>query len=230
MPLILSKRESHLVESMDTPAADLDRLFNTYDRFWLVNKLITGWNRIFQNHILPLTEVGGTYNLLDIGFGGGDIPQLLHNLASKYKRIFHITAIDTDIRALKYTSTKKWPDTIHFLHANTNDLVRENRTFDFIISNHLLHHLNPPEIVAMLADCERLCTGRTIHNDIERSDLAYLLFNPISRIYAGNSFISIDGLRSIRKSFTHLELKEVVQDGWTVHRMFPYRLLLMFGQ
>jgi len=40
-----------------------------------------------------------------------------------------------------------------------------------------------------------------------------------------NSYIRIDGLRSIRRSFTRNELKEIAPKDWSVAALFPFRLL-----
>lgn len=229
MPVFLNAREPLLEEHMDDPDSDRALLFRTYDRFSTVNKLVSGWNRIFQNLIVPLVKEGETCHILDIGFGGGDIIRTLYNEAAACKFDLRVTGIEIDSRALDYVAGQPWPDTIEFRNTTTADLVNEHLSFDFIISNHLLHHLEQDEMNQMLNDCERLCTRRIIHNDIERSDVAYLFFGPFSRVLGGKSFLCADGLRSIRKSYTYSELTGLVPENWLVYRMFPYRLLLVNG-
>ena len=94
--------------------------------------------------------------------------------------------------------------------------------FDVVLSNHVLHHLPPAELGALLADSERLVApgGVAVHGDIRRSLFAYAGFwlgtLPFARNLLAGSFIRADGLTSIRRSFTAAELAAAMPAGWRV--------------
>jgi len=230
MPLFLKQRDTEISERMDDPGCDREKLINTYRQFRTVNSLISRWRAIYTRHIRPYcTGTDRTFTLLDIGFGGGDIPRKLACWAEKDRIQLAITGIETDRRAFDYVQNLEFPDTVEFRLASSEELVARGERFDFVISNHLLHHLRREELFGVLNGAKRLSTGKVLFNDIERSDLGYVLFNLLTRPFFRNSFITEDGLASIRRSYTRRELAERLPAGWNVERLFPYRLLVYFG-
>jgi len=228
MPLLLTKRDTSVIEWMDKPDCDRDMLFATYRHFSLLNRILSRWRRIYQTHIKPELKKGQTYSLLDIGFGGADIIRYLYRWAKADDFNFLITGIETDSRALEYVQQQSWPANFHFENISLSEIVDDNRTYDYVISNHLMHHLSREEITQLLTDSVKICRGRVLFNDIERSDIAYFLFKVLTKPFFRNSFISDDGQLSIQRSFTLQEMQNLIPPGWQVHHLKPYRLLLEY--
>ena len=214
---------------MDTPDCNLSMLFATYKSFATINKLLSGWNSIYKQEIFPFLKANnGRASLLDIGVGGGDIPILLDKLAKKDGFSLNIIAIDTDNRSIDYAKNTYKNSSINFINVNSRDLVNNGYSFDFVISNHLLHHLNDTNLLDLCKDAQQLATKKVLFNDILRSDIGYLSFWIISKFFFHRSFISYDGLISIKRSFTTSELKQIKPNNWAVSSSFPYRILLKY--
>ncbi|MEL7833789.1 class I SAM-dependent methyltransferase [Fodinibius sp. Rm-B-1B1-1] len=228
MPLLLSKRDTTSQERMDDPNCDPEKLRNTYRQFEHINTLISQWRYIYKQHIRPKLHTQTHYSFLDIGFGGGDIPIKIAQWLTKDGISFNITAIDPDPRAINYIQSQEPTSKIEFLQCQLSDLDRANQQFDFILSNHLIHHLTKKELSNVCSLTEELCSGSVVFNDLQRSDWAYLLFNIFSRPFFRNSFITEDGLTSIKRSYTPKELQEVAPSKWTVRTLFPFRILLTY--
>lgn len=228
MPIILSRRNKLATERMDDPDCDLVELENTYRHFSTLNNLISGWRRIYRREIRPQMKHHTKNSLLDIGFGGGDIPIRLANWALEDGFDLQITAIDPDARAFDFVQKKRRHPKVEFLQCKAGELDPSRNSYDFVVSNHLLHHLKEPQLKQLLKTTERLSSKSVIFNDICRSDWGYLFFNLFSRPLFRSSFITEDGLISIKRSYTYNELVEVVPDGWTVETLFPFRLLLSY--
>lgn len=229
MPLFLSERNTAAIEWMDDPNCDKADLFNTYRQFGTVNSLISQWIKIYRKEIRPLPQkISRPLRMLDIGFGGGDIPLKLARWCRADGIDIDITAIETEPRALEFVNNLESPDNVNFHLISSSDLLARGKKFDVVISNHLLHHLGNSEFQNMLREARKLSTEKVLFNDIERSDLGWLLFNILSRPVFRSSFITHDGLASIRRSFTKDELVEMVPAGWTVQRLFPFRLLVSY--
>lgn len=229
MPLFLTQRNPKLVELMDRDDCNLHQLENTYRQFSTINGLLSNWKRIYKQRILPkLPNDNQTYTLLDIGFGGGDIPLAFSKWAKKDGKKLEITAIETDQRAFEFAQTLPANPDVRFLNCSSTDLVSKNMSYDFVISNHVLHHLDEPSMYKILNEAKALANHLVIFNDIERSDLGYALFNVFSRPLFWNSFITADGLTSIKRCYTFLELKKLAPKDWKVERSFPFRLLLTY--
>jgi 2-polyprenyl-3-methyl-5-hydroxy-6-metoxy-1,4-benzoquinol methylase len=228
MPLFLTQRDTESTERMDDPNCDPAELENTYMQFGWVNSLISRWEYIYKREIRPLLKYDEQNSILDIGFGGGDIPIKLARWASDDGFDLRITAIDPDPRAFNFVQKNDRPENVEFLQCEISELDPENQKFDFVISNHVLHHLTSEQLDKMLNLSKKLSKKVVIMNDGRRSDWAYLLFNIFSRPIFRSSFITEDGLTSIKRSYTTKELISAVPNGWQVKPLFPFRLLLMY--
>lgn len=228
MPILLSQRDTISKERMDDPNCNPEKLRNTYAQFEHINTIISQWRYIYDQYIRPKLNTHTHFSLLDIGFGGGDIPIKMAQWLTEDGISFHITAIDPDPRAINYVQSRETANNVEFLQCRLSDLDPTNQQFDFILSNHLLHHLNKQELSKVLSLTEKLCSRSVLFNDLCRSDWAYLLFNIFSRPFFRNSFITEDGLISIKRSFTREELEQVVLENWSVQSLFPFRILLTY--
>lgn len=229
MPSLLKQRNSALRERMDDPGCDPVKLKNTYRQFATLNRLISGWSSICKKMIRPaIIQSSGPVTVLDIGCGGGDLLRLLARLTSTDSEEVLFTGIDPDPRAIEFAKQRSTNGNITFEQATSAELVKSGRTFDFVISNHLLHHLTEAQLTSFCADAEKLATNRVLFSDIERSGIGYLLFSAIAPLLFRNSFIAEDGRTSIKRSYTKRELEQALPDGWSVKRKFPYRLLAVY--
>lgn len=229
MPFFLAQRNVEIQERMDKLDCDPVKLNNTYRQFWWINRCLSKWTTIYTKEIRPVLEQqNGSATLLDIGFGGGDITIHLDKLAKADRFQLQITAIETDKRSYDFVQNLNTPSNINFQNILSTDILQQGRIFDFVISNHLVHHLDDSTLKNMCSEAEQLATKKVIFNDLRRSDVAYALFYVFSKILFWNSFVSFDGLISIKRSYTFEELKEVAPAGWKVRKLFPFRLVLSY--
>lgn len=248
----LSARRPEVHEQMDSPDCDLAALHRTYAGFRAVNTVVAGWQLTYRTLIRPAlaqaaarSQAGaGTtagagsgarpgagaapVTILDIGAGGGDVARALLRRARRDGFTVRVTAVDPDARAHAWASGRRPDAGLETLRALSGDLVREGRRFDVVISNHLLHHLDPAQLDAVLADSEALATVRAVHSDIHRSAVAYALFSAGTLPFFPRSYIRADGLASIRRSYTPGELAAVARPGWRVQSQVPWRNLLIW--
>ncbi|GIE82552.1 hypothetical protein Aph02nite_85020 [Actinoplanes philippinensis] len=221
----LARRDILSQEFMDAPGCDPDRLDRTYRQFRTVNRLVSGWRRLYRHRIRPVLDTHRPTTLLDIGFGAGDISRALMRWAAHDRLVLHTTAIDPDVRALRHARGRPTAG-VRFEQASSADLVARGDRYDLVISNHLLHHLDPEALAGVLADSRALSRRLVIHNDLSRGRAGYGLYAVATLPFARRSFIHQDGLLSIRRSYRRGELQAVVAPGWRVTPMFPQRLLL----
>ncbi|MGD6979601.1 class I SAM-dependent methyltransferase [Citricoccus zhacaiensis] len=240
----LSVRRPEVPEQMDSPDCDLAALHRTYAGFRAVNTVVAGWQLTYRTLIRPAlaeaaarTGTGGgaapdrgavPVTVLDIGAGGGDVARALLHRARRDGFTVHVTAVDPDARAHAWASGRPPEEGLEILRALSGDLVREGRRFDVVISNHLLHHLDPAQLDAVLADSEALATVRAVHSDIRRAPAAYALFSAGTLPFFPRSYIRADGLASIRRSYTPAELAAAVRPGWRVQAQVPWRNLAIW--
>jgi len=226
----LSARAEHLRESMTDPSCSREKLFRTYREFALTNRFLAGWRRCYVSLIRPHLRTGEESTLLDIGFGGGDIPRTLAAWARHDGFQLEITGIEQDARALEYVSTLPKRDGVTFREASLDDVLREKRMFDFVTSNHVLHELTNREVGVFRDQVEALTRRWSIMSDIARSFPGYLLFAATVPLVMRHSFTAPDGLISIRRSFTRDELQSALGPRWRVRSAAWFRLIATYDR
>jgi 2-polyprenyl-3-methyl-5-hydroxy-6-metoxy-1,4-benzoquinol methylase len=219
-------RAADAVELMDSSDCDPLKLERTYRQFGLVNRLFSGWRQLYVRELRPLLSAATVTTVLDIGSGGGDLARLLALWSRKDKLLLEITGIDPDARAYAFASRRPHHHTVSFAQADSSDVVREGRRFDVVISNHVIHHLQPADLTRLLADSLALARRLCLHNDLRRSPAAYGLFWLAALPFQG-SFIRSDGLTSIRRSYTPAELADAAPPGWSVQRHPAFHQVLL---
>lgn len=215
---------------MDLPDCDPRALDNTYRQFALINRMLSGWRRLYVRGLRPfLAHSSRPATLLDIGSGGGDLPVLLSHWAARDHLTLHITGIDPDPRAAAFAGRRAAVPGLGFRQAHSADLVSEGRQYDFVISNHVLHHLDAAQLQELLAHSQVLAGKAALHNDLRRSPVAYALFSAVALPFR-HSFIRADGLTSIRRSYTRPELTAVAPSGWVVRPSSAFHQVLAFSR
>lgn len=233
MSVFLGQRLKGRAERMDRPDCDPGTLTRTYARFATVNRLVSRWRHLYKRWLRPALAGPGPKRVLDIGFGGGDVLLSLASWAERDGLKVDFVGIDADPRALAYIETQRenrpLPGNVRFDQASAQDLLTRRQRFDLVVSNHLLHHLEEADLLEFCDISARLSRGPVLHNDLLRHDLAFASFALLSLPLAPGSYITADGLTSIRRSYRPAELRDLVAEGWRIHALFPYRLLLTRG-
>ncbi|WP_353807990.1 class I SAM-dependent methyltransferase [Agromyces sp. SYSU T00194] len=223
-------RATDASERMEDPDGDPVALERTYRRFGIVNAIVSGWRAIYRTRLRPRLRADRVTTLLDVGTGGGDLPRALLAWARRDGLALAVTAIDPDVRAIRWGLRQPAVPGLALRRAHSSDLVRIGERYDLVVSNHVLHHLDGAELGGLLADSERLLRpgGLALHADIARSRWGYAGFGictlPFQPNLLAGSYIREDGLTSIRRSHTVAELAPALPAGWRVRAGFPSRL------
>ncbi|MGN6272471.1 MAG: methyltransferase domain-containing protein [Protaetiibacter sp.] len=221
----LRERETRLLELMDDPACDPERLATTYRLFGPVNRAVSGWRGLYATRIRPLLDATRPFRLLDLGSGGGDIARSLAEWARRDGLALDVVAADPDERAFAFAQRVPHPG-VELRRAWASELADAGERFDLVVSNHVLHHLD--DVPGFLAESERLAP-RALHSDLRRSALAYGLYTAVTWPTARRSFLFTDGRLSIRRSYTVAELEALAPAGWHAEAARPFRVLLTRG-
>lgn len=218
-------------ELMDDPHADLGMLQRTYERFRVVNALVSRPGLLYRRDIRPRAR-RGHLRILDVGAGGGDVCRMIAARLRRDGLSGEVTALDADERAVGWAAEHDDGSGVRYRVALAEQLVAAGEQYDIVFSNHVLHHLTEEELQGLMSDTRTLVGehGLVVHRDIARSRAAYALFRaatwPFATTFFRGSFIREDGLISIRRSYTPSELASVAPQGWRVGAAVPARLEL----
>jgi len=149
--------------------------------------------------------------LLDVASGAGHTPLMLAEWARRQRIALRIVALDASHRLLSVAREQLDPYAeISRLAADARELPFPPGSFDFAISTHFMHHLNPAELTSTLRAVARVCRGPIIFNDLVRSPASAFLFRCGAPLFSRNRLTLHDGLASIRQAYTPSEVREIL--------------------
>lgn len=205
---------SSLQELMDEKECDTKKLLNTVKQFNLINFLFTRSRYLIKKHIISemFLNTDKQYTFLDLGSGGCDIAVWLLKYCNKKKLKIDITCIDYEERIIKYARQKytNYPE-IKIIKDNIYNLDKIGK-FDFIFTNHFLHHFNDQQIPELIKIISNNTKKVFLLNDLKRSYSAYYFYTLFASIFLHNSFALYDGRLSIMKGFSKKEASDIIQN------------------
>ena len=216
-------------ELMDEPEADPVLLKRTMEQFRGINERISMAARRFASLFFPQMEGGREYRLVDVGSGGCDIPMDIVRRARRRGLRLSVLALDRDERMVRWAreALSDYPE-IEVRRAEAGELESFGAS-DFVISNHLLHHLSRREIGAFLSAADRSARMGFILDDLRRSPWSWLGYSVYAGLFARGSFALYDGRLSIRRGFRRPELEAILAEtgqgaGIEVFEALPGRI------
>ena len=230
----LRKRNTSDKEQLELADVDLYRLGRTIRQFKMINYLLSGSRRLVREHFFRIMSQypEREYTLLDVGAGGCDIAIWAACEAQRRGLKLRITALDNDRNSLPvaYQAIRDYPE-ISIVEGDARELNRLG-AFDFVFSNHFLHHLDWDEIRAFLDSILPRTRIAFLMNDLKRSAWAYLGFTSFSGLLTRGSYHFNDGRLSIRRAFLPEEFRSFLQKNFPdrpikVVETYPARLVLV---
>ena len=195
---------------LDDPAAlrgnlrDLERVNR-----WL------GGVRLSTRAIEALAGDRSDLTVLDVGTGGADIPLALLDRAHRRGWHWHVTGIDSrpEILASAVAREPRLTATPGLeLHvADGRSLPYPAASFDVVHASLVAHHLEPGEVVRLLAEMRRVARLGVVVNDLVRSRIAWIGAWLLVHGSTGNRFTRHDAPLSVRRAYTTHELTELTE-------------------
>lgn len=222
-------------EKLELADVDMNRFRRTIRQFRLINYLFSASSRLLRKHFFTVMEQDPDriYTLLDVGAGGCDIAIRAAREARQRGLKLNITALDNDKRTLPIASQAilEYPE-IRIVEGNALEISRLG-TFDFVFSNHLLHHLAWDDIKLFLNSAIAGTRLAFVMNDLKRSNWAYLGFSIFSGVLNWGSYHFHDGRLSIRRGFLPEELRDFIRSNFPdraidVVETYPARVVLIY--
>lgn len=215
---------------MDDPQSDSAALERTLRQFVLVNALLSRRGTVLTRYLLNDLEPGREYRVLDLGAGGGDIARWLVARARKRGLRVRVTAADHDPRVV--ACARRWcasEPLIDVVQVKVGEALGEH---DYVICNHVLHHVPDEEFPALLQAVYDTGARRFIANDLLRSNASLVGFRLFAALFLRNSFSRVDGEISIKKGFRPEELRDLMSPSpWSpdtrIVRLSPGRVCVV---
>ena len=201
-------------ERMDDPHSSEEQLRKTLLQFQRINRFLTPSRSLLRRYVLKSmrTDPERAWTLLDVGAGGGDTARWLIDQCTHSKIRVRVTCVDHDPRVIAFAreQCQDYP-AVEVIQEDATNLPGWNRQWDFVFSNHVLHHLATDRLPAALEVIDQVCARRFVLSDIHRSMANYVGYSLLASVWLRDSFAYYDGRLSIRKGFTAGELRGLVE-------------------
>lgn len=216
-------------ELMDEPVQDLAALRGNLADLALTNRWLGGNSLTLQamGQLIKGLPSGATLDILDVATGGADIPTAALRWAVQRRLRPRIVATDLSTQALAIAAqrTPKRAASLRFAAADARRLPFEDASFDIAMCSLALHHMVPPDAVAMLHEMGRVARRGVIVNDILRCWHGYLGGWLFGRLLTRNPLTRHDAPLSFRRAYTRDEMLGLAAEAG----LGPVRFVSFFG-
>ena len=198
-----------LEESMDDFSMDNDGLVTALDDIARINQLLGGNSVTLDGvqHLIKDLPKDQTITIMDFGCGSGDMLRMLSKFGAENNLKFQLIGIDANeatIRHAEKCSTDFKNITYLAEDIFLYDFSKYN--IDIALITLTLHHFKDDEIRKIMRVILNLVQKGIVVNDLQRSKLAYRLFQMIIFIFRLEKMTANDGLISILRGFKKKDL------------------------
>lgn len=167
------------------------------------------------------------FNLLDVGFGDGDMLRKIAKWAKLRGIEARLTGVDLNSRSVSAARDVTPAELgIEYRTGDYAELAGEG--WDCVISSLVAHHMTREQLVAFLQFMEREARAGWLVNDLHRHGFAYAGWPLLAGVMRWHPIVRHDGHLSIARSYRPAEwtplLAEAGVQGARVFRQFPFRL------
>ncbi len=196
-------------EFLDDFSLEGDELRDALDKIATINQWLGG-NQITLDGIKKLLTNYPKERLItivDIGCGNGDMCRAVAYLAEQEKRTVKILGIDANAYTTRHAkvSSAAYP-AIDYATMNVFDESFAAVDYDIALCTLTLHHFTDEEILNLMSRLINKARIGVVINDLQRSGIAYRLFQLICFVFRLSELSRQDGLTSILRGFKKQDL------------------------
>lgn len=224
------KNRSQQTEMLDEPDIPTHLLVQNLKELNFINTWLGGHAvtlRALKHFKLTKNQ---TYNILEIGCGGGDNLLFLAKWARKNNYKLRFTGVDLKQDCIDFArlQCKNYPE-ITFVTANYQTIANQHQPFDIIFSSLFCHHFSKnalKEVIDFKTKNSRL--GFFI-NDLHRHPLAYYSIKWLTSLFSKSPLVKNDAPISVLRGFKKADFKQLVQPKQTqILWAWAFRWMVIF--
>ncbi|MDP3681397.1 MAG: methyltransferase domain-containing protein [Flavobacterium sp.] len=225
-----TKFRTDTLETMDDFAMEGEILRDALDKIAKINQLLGG-NQLTLQGVQDLTSSISKSNeivIVDVGCGNGDMLRTLADFGLKNKLKFQLIGIDANSFTISHARqlSQNYPN-ISYRCEDIFETSFKELKYDIVLCTLTLHHFKNNEIVDLLSVFYANSTIGIVINDLQRSAIAYRLFQALCFVFRLNEMSREDGLTSILRGFKKEELihfsKKLSFKNYKIHWKWAFR-------
>jgi 2-polyprenyl-3-methyl-5-hydroxy-6-metoxy-1,4-benzoquinol methylase len=184
-------------------------LQDALDKIARINQLLGGNKLTLQGVKALLSNVSKNeiITIVDVGCGNGDMLRTLASFEKKHNLKFKLIGIDANKFTISHAEklSVNYPN-ISYRCEDIFDKPFEDLKYHIVLCTLTLHHFKEDEILKLLTVFNTNSSKGIVINDLQRSAVAYRLFQVICFVFGLNKMSKDDGLTSILRGFKKEEL------------------------
>lgn len=225
-----TKHRTNELEIMDDFSMEGEVLRDALDKIAKINQLLGGNQLTLQGVLSLLKGIPKEKEIVivDIGCGNGDMLRTLAEFGKKNNYFFKLVGVDANSFTISHAESlsKNYPN-ISYSCQDIFDEDFKKLKYDILLCTLTLHHFKEDEIVLLMKLFYKNASVGIVINDLERSALAYRLFQIFCYIFRLNYMSREDGLVSILRGFKKEELefysKKAKLKNYTIQWKWAFR-------
>ena len=223
---------NRIPELMDDPVLDRTAHAEALEGLARLNRL-SGAENLIWRELCQLAKRTNTkkLRLLDIATGGADVPIALLDRAKDSHLELEVHACDISEQGLDDAKrrARKANVSINFFQFDvTSDIFPTG--YDIVITSLFTHHLEPSQVVHLMAGMKSASKSLVLIDDLERSFLNLIMVSIGTYMLTGSPVARHDGPASVKGSYTRSEMLELSEaaglKGAKTYSHFPCRFLM----
>jgi SAM-dependent methyltransferase len=224
-------REEEWMDGPDVDPADLARSLRFIRR---VNSWL-GYTRVTISHLERFRRgwpLGERIAVLDVATGSADIPRAIVRWAQRREVDLRVVGLDRHERtarmALQDAQSAEGPPRISIVRGDAMDLPFADQSFDYVITNMFLHHLDDRDVIRAMREMDRVARRGIVAADLVRNRRAYLWISLFTLF--STPMLKHDARVSVAQAFTRDEIERLRDragiDYARCFRHFGHRFIL----
>jgi 2-polyprenyl-3-methyl-5-hydroxy-6-metoxy-1,4-benzoquinol methylase len=209
MMLIDTKYRTEAPEIMDDFLLEGEELREALDKIAKINQLLGGNKLTIEGlkKILPKSDTNVEITIVDVGCGNGDMLRKIADFGIKNGYNFKLLGIDANQFTINHAiSLSDEYTSISYLCEDIFKMNFATLNSDIIVCTLTLHHFKESDIINILTVFKKNAKRGLVINDLQRSAVAYRLFQLLCLLFQLNTMSRTDGLVSILRGFKKYEL------------------------
>ena len=206
---INTRYRTNQVETMDDFQMEGAVLKDALDKIAKINQLLGG-NRLTLQGVQTLfkdIDKRRIITIVDVGCGNGDMLRYIAEFFDSKGYKLKLIGIDANAFTIKHAKklSKHYPNISYQCEDIFNKQFSELK-YDILLCTLTLHHFKEEEIINLISTFYSNSKIGIVINDLQRSRIAYRLFQTICFLFRLNKMSREDGLISILRGFKEEEL------------------------
>lgn len=204
-----TKYRTEKPEIMDDFTMEGEVLRDALDKIAKINQLLGG-NKLTLRGIANLVASipkSRIITIVDVGCGNGDMLRTIADYGLKNDFEFKLIGIDANAFTVNHARklSKNYPNIIYKCEDIFDKPFTELK-YDIVLCTLTLHHFKEDEIMRLMSIFDVNSSIGIVINDLQRSAVAYRLFQLLCFVFRLNDMSREDGLTSILRGFKKEEL------------------------